>query len=247
VGGSGPQESGGETGPVKEGLARLYAVPRRVIFPAVRYLDVTVRLLPRDEKFFDLFTAVATFTVEAARLQQDLLRADSTRRVVLVDQIKRLEHQADQVTHEVVTRLDRVFITPLDREDIHELASRLDDVIDLIDGTARRLLIFHAGASPDGALVIADVIVRATEQLQVAVAALEKNKGRTVLDACVQVKRLEEEGDSLYHEWLGRLFEGQPDALQVIKWKEIYDNLEKTLDYIEDAGNVLESISIKHA
>ena len=80
-----------------------------------------------------------------------------------------------------------------------------------------------------------------------AVAALEKNKDGTVLDACVQVKRLEEEGDSLYHEWLGRLFEGQPDALTVIKWKEIYDNLEKTLDDIEDAGNVLESISIKHA
>jgi uncharacterized protein Yka (UPF0111/DUF47 family) len=81
----------------------------------------------------------------------------------------------------------------------------------------------------------------------VAVQSLEKNKAGVVLEACVQVKRLEEEGDSLYHEWLGRLFEGQPDALQVIKWKEIYDNLEKTLDNIEDAGNVLESISIKHA
>jgi uncharacterized protein len=240
-------ESGGETGPVKEGPSRLCAASARVIFPAVRNLDVTVRLLPRDEKFFDLFIAVATFTVEAARLQRDLLRSETNRRGVIVDQIKRLEHQADQVTHDVVTRLDRVFITPLDREDIHELASRLDDVIDLIDGTARRLLIFHAGAAPDGALVIADVIVRATEQLQVAVASLEKNKGGTVLDACVQVKRLEEEGDSLYHEWLGRLFEGQPEALQVIKWKEIYDNLEKTLDYIEDASNVLESISIKHA
>ena len=227
--------------------ARLCAVPGRVIFPADRYLDVTVRLLPRDEKFFDLFTAVATFTVEAARLQQDLLRAESNRRGVIVDQIKRLEHQADQVTHDVVSRLDRVFITPLDREDIHELASRLDDVMDLVDGTARRLLIFHAGLAPEGATLIADVIARATVQLQVAVAALEKNTGRTVLDACVQVKRLEEEGDSLYHEWVGRLFEGQPDALQVIKWKEIYDNLEKTLDYIEDAGNVLESISIKHA
>src|SRR3954452_19777197 len=173
---------------------RLEAVraPFRRYLPAVRHLDATVRLLPRDEKFFDLFTAVATLTVEAARLQQDLLRADSGRRGVLVDQIKRLEHQADQVTHDVVSRLDRVFITPLDREDIHELASRLDDVMDLIDGTARRLLIFHAGASPDGALVIADVIVRATEQLQVAVKSLEENKGGTVLQACVQVKRLEE-------------------------------------------------------
>ena len=80
-----------------------------------------------------------------------------------------------------------------------------------------------------------------------AVAALEKNKNGTVLNACVQIKRLEEEGDTLYHEWLGRLFEGSPDALTVIKWKEIYDNLEKTLDDVENAGNVLESISIKHA
>jgi uncharacterized protein Yka (UPF0111/DUF47 family) len=106
---------------------------------------------------------------------------------------------------------------------------------------------FRAGAAPEGALLIADVIARASVQLQVAVGALEKNKAGVVLEACVQVKRLEEDGDSLYHEWLGRLFEGSPDALTVIKWKEIYDNLEKTLDYIEDAGNVLESISIKHA
>jgi predicted phosphate transport protein (TIGR00153 family) len=206
-----------------------------------------VRLLPRDEKFFDLFTAVATFTVEAAGLQQDLLKVDGNRRGAIVDQIKRLEHQADQVTHDVVTRLDRDFITPLDREDIHMLASRLDDVIDLIDGTARRLQMFRAGEAPEGAILIAEVIGRAAVQLQVAVGALEKNKGGVVLAACVQVKRLEEEGDSLYHEWLGRLFEGSPDALKVIKWKEIYDNLEKTLDYIEDASNVLESISIKHA
>lgn len=206
-----------------------------------------MRLLPRDEKFFDLFTAVAAFTVEAATLLQELLRADARRRTAIMDQIKRLEHQADQVTHDVVTRLDRVFITPLDREDIHLLASRLDDVIDLIDGTARRMLMFHAGQAPEGAVLIADVIGRAVVQLQAGVGALEKNKGGEVLAACVQVKRLEEEGDSLYHEWLGRLFEGQPDPLDVIKWKEIYDNLEKTLDFIEDAANVLESISIKHA
>jgi len=206
-----------------------------------------MRLLPRDEKFFDLFTAVAALNVEAAGDMRDLLRAEGHQRGAIVDQIKRLEHMADQVTHDVVTRLDRVFITPLDREDIHLLASRLDDIIDLIDGTARRLQIFHAGQAPQGAILIAEVIVRAVGQLQAAVQALEKNKGGTVLEACIQVKRLEEEGDSLYHEWLGRLFEGSPDALTVMKWKEIYDNLEKTLDTIEDASNVLESISIKHA
>jgi predicted phosphate transport protein (TIGR00153 family) len=206
-----------------------------------------MRLLPRDEKFFDLFTSVASFSVEAAKLQLDLLRADPIRRHAIVDAIKRLEHQADEITHEVVTRLDRVFITPLDREDIHLLASRLDDVVDLIDGAAHRVEMYHAGTAPPGAILLAEVVVRATQALLVAVQSLEKNKNRTVLDACEQVKRLEEEGDSVYHEWVAKLFEGSPDPLDLIKWKEIYDTMENTLDHMEDVGNVLESISIKHA
>src|SRR5919108_4424804 len=124
-----------------------------------------MRLLPRDEKFFDLFTSVAAFTVEAARLLRELLRGDAARRGAVVDQIKRLEHQADQVTHDVVTRLDRVFITPLDREDIHLLASRLDDVVDLIDGAAHRVQMYRAGEAPPGAVLMADVVLRGTEQL----------------------------------------------------------------------------------
>jgi predicted phosphate transport protein (TIGR00153 family) len=206
-----------------------------------------MRLLPRDEKFFSLFTSVASLSVEAAKLQLDLLKADGLHRPAIVDAIKRLEHEADQITLEVVTRLDRVFITPLDREDIHLLASRLDDVVDLIDGAAHRVQLYRAGEAPAGAILLAEVICRATQALEVAVRSLEKNKDRMVLDACAEVKRLEEEGDSLYHEWVAKLFEGTPDALMVIKWKEIYDTLEKTLDHMEDAGNVLESISIKHA
>ena len=206
-----------------------------------------MRLLPRDEKFFDLFISVAALSVEAAKLQLDLLRAESVRRGPIVDAIKRLEHEADQITHEVVTRLDRVFITPLDREDIHLLASRLDDVVDLIDGAAHRVQMYRAGAAPEGAVLLGDVVVRGTQELLIAVQSLEKNKDRSVLEACARVKRLEEEGDSLYHEWVARLFDGSPDPLMVIKWKEIYDTLEKTLDHMEDAGNVLESISIKHA
>ena len=206
-----------------------------------------MRLLPRDETFFDLFTSVASLSVDAAKLQLDLLRSDSLRRPAIVDAIKRLEHEADQITLEVVTRLDRVFITPLDREDIHLLASRLDDVVDLIDGAAHRVEMYHAGDAPPGAVLLAEVVVRATQALLVAVQSLEKNKNRTVLDACEQVKRLEEEGDSIYHEWVAKLFDGSPDPLVVIKWKEIYDTMENTLDHMEDVGNVLESISIKHA
>jgi predicted phosphate transport protein (TIGR00153 family) len=206
-----------------------------------------MRLLPRDEKFFDLFTSVASLSVEAAKLQLELLKADPLRRPALVDAIKRLEHQADEMTHEVVTRLDRVFVTPLDREDIHLLASSLDDVMDLIDGTAHRVQMYHAGEAPTGVILLADVVLRATQQLLVAVQSLEKNKSGSVLHAVSQVKRLEEEGDSVYHEWVARLFDGSPDPLLVIKWKEIYDTLENTLDDMEDVGNVLESISIKHA
>ena len=205
-----------------------------------------MRLLPRDERFFDLFTAVAERAVEAASLLHELLTAGVNHRLHLAESIKRLEHEADEVTHEVVTRLDRTFITPLDREDIHVLASRLDDVIDHIDGLARRSQIFHVGEAPTGAVLLADVVKRITEQLLIAVKELPQNKKGKVLPACIAVKRLEEEGDSLYHEWLGKLFEGSPDPLTVIKWKELYDNLEKTLDRAEDAANVLESISIKH-
>jgi uncharacterized protein Yka (UPF0111/DUF47 family) len=109
------------------------------------------------------------------------------------------------------------------------------------------VLIFHTAEAPEGAVLLTQVIGKAVTELQAGVGALEKNKSGKVLAACVQVKRMEEEGDLLYHEWLGRLFDGQPDPLEVIKWKELYDNLEDTLDTIEDAANVLESISIKHA
>ena len=206
-----------------------------------------MRLLPRDEKFFVLFVGVAELNVEAAQLLKQLVVAEANQRRPIVDSIKRLEHQADQITHEVVGRLDRTFITPLDREDIHMLASRLDDVMDLMDGTARRIQMFHAGKAPDGAALLSDVIVRVNAELLTAVRALEKDRTGVVLESCKKVKGLEEEGDSLYHEWVGRLFQGEPDPLQVIKWMQIYENLERTLDQAEDVSNVLESVFIKHA
>jgi predicted phosphate transport protein (TIGR00153 family) len=193
---------------------------------------MALQLLPRDERFFDLFTALATTAVSGARN--------------LVETIKRLEHDADDVTHAIVTRLDRTFITPFDPEDIHELASRLDDIMDRIDSTARRARIFRIGEVPEGALLLCDAIHRTTTQVLVAVEALKDGPSATVLAACREIKRLEEEGDAMYYLWLGRLFEDHHDALSVIKWKELYDTLEKTLDSAEDAANVLESVTIKH-
>jgi len=206
-----------------------------------------VRLLPRDGRFFDLFTAVASLNLEAAKHLKELFTAGEDNRAYRVDSIKRLEREADGLTLELVTRLDKTFITPLDREDIHMLASRLDDVLDGIDGIARRTVIFRTEDPPQGVLILSEVMVRTTEQLLSAVQVLEKQKAPVVIRACGEVKKLEEEGDAVYGEWLGRLFDEEKDPVTLMKWKEIYDTLEKTLDKAEDVANVLESVAIKHS
>jgi predicted phosphate transport protein (TIGR00153 family) len=203
-----------------------------------------VRLLPREEEFFDLFVGVADRNKEAAKLLRALFESPAERRVAPIEAIKRLEHEADQITHEVVNRLDRTFITPLDREDIYQLASDLDDVMDVMDGTARRAQIFRVGDAPAGVRQLVDVIERMVGVLAEGVGALKK--GGDVMTACVEAKNLEEEGDAIYHEALGKLFDTERNAIELIKWKEIYDNLERTLDQAEDVANVLESITLKH-
>jgi len=205
---------------------------------------VALHLLPREEEFFDLFVEVAKRNSEAAVRLRELFDAPADRRTVIVEAIKRLEHECDQITHEVVNRLDRTFITPLDREDIHKLASDLDDVMDTIDGTARRAQIFRLGDAPKGVRQLAEVIGRMTGVLGEAVGRLKK--GDEVMKYCIEAKKLEEEGDVIYHEALGQLFDKETNAIELVKWKEIYDNLERTLDEAEDVANVVESIALKH-
>ena len=204
-----------------------------------------IHFMPREEEFFDLFVQVAKRTTEAAGRLRELFDAPPERRTPIVEAIKRLEHECDQVTHEVVNRLDRTFITPLDREDIHQLISDLDDVMDVIDGTARRAQIFRLGTAPAGIKLLAEMIAKITAVNEQAVSRLKK--GDDVMKYCVEAKSLEEEGDALYHEALGHLFEKEKDAIELVKWKEIYDNLERTLDEAEDVANVVESIALKHA
>ncbi len=204
-----------------------------------------IRFLPREEEFFDLFVAVATRCVEAASLLQELLTGRPERGAYCAEAIKRLENEADGVTHEVVNRLDRTFITPIDREDIHLLASDLDDVIDRIDGTARRAQIFRLGRAPEGIAELCDVMRRITSEISTAVGKLRGKDD--VMRHCIEAKRLEEEGDAVYHRMLGQLFDREKDPIAIIKWKEIYDNLETTIDEAEDVANDIESIVLKHA
>jgi predicted phosphate transport protein (TIGR00153 family) len=202
------------------------------------------RLIPRDEQFFDLFNQLAEHLKTSAQLL-DQLFSQPERTTELVGKIKDVEHLADVLTHSINTRIDKSFITPIDREDIHLLASRLDDVIDRLDGTARRVVMLHINEVREPAKQMAHVICSAADLIAKAVVSIKRPK--EVSEYATRIKQLEEEGDALYHAAVGELFDGQPDPLTVIKWKELYDKLEEALDECEDVSNVLESIALKNS
>jgi predicted phosphate transport protein (TIGR00153 family) len=203
-----------------------------------------VRLIPRDEAFFDMFAQLAARLTETARLIGQLF-AEPERLAAHTAAIKKVEHQADNLTHDVISRIDKSFVTPIDREDIHLLATTLDDVIDLLDGAARRAEMYHVRETREPARQLCVVLVHAADCIEAAVGAIRKS--RVVAERSREIKRLEEEGDAIYHAAIGDLFAGTPDAIEVIKWKDIYDKLEDAIDRCEDVANVLESISLKHA
>ena len=201
------------------------------------------RLIPRDEEFFNMFSELARRLTASAGLLHELF-SDPRALDAKVTAIKTIEHEADTLTHDVITRIDRTFVTPIDREDIHLLASRLDDVIDLIDGTARRAQMFKVTEKHDAAVRLCAILMKMGEAIEGAVKNVKKPT--LVVERGVQVKRLEEEGDQIYHEAIGALFSGSPDPLHVIKWKELIDKIEGALDQCEDVANTLESIALKN-
>ena len=202
------------------------------------------RLIPRDEQFFDLFNQLAEHLKTAAGLV-DQLFANPERTTELVRMIKDVEHQADVLTHSINVRIDKSFITPIDREDIHLLASRLDDVIDRLDGTARRVVMLHINEVREPAKQMAHVVCQASELIAKAVIAIKRPS--EVSEYASRIKQLEEEGDALYHDAVGALFAGTPDPLEVIRWKEVYETLEIAIDQCMGVANAVHSISIKNS
>jgi predicted phosphate transport protein (TIGR00153 family) len=203
-----------------------------------------VRLIPRDDEFFNMFAELANRLTASAKLLHQLF-SDPARIDEFVAAIKKVEHEADNLTHEVIARINKTFVTPIDREDIHLLTSRLDDVIDLIDGIARRAAMFHIKETKPPAIRLAEVLLKAADAIEAAVGSMKKPA--VVAELSAELKRLEEEGDAIYHQSVGELFLGTPDPIEVIKWKELYDTLEDAIDHSEDVANVLESISLKNA
>ena len=203
-----------------------------------------MRLIPRDEAFFDMFEQLAERISASAKLLRRLF-SEPGMSEALVSNIKTLEHEADELTREIISRIDQTFVTPIDREDIHLLTTNLDDVIDLLDGAARRTEMYHLKDSREPAIRMCDVLVNSADHIYKGVRLVRKAK--LVAEHARSVKLLEEEGDAIYREAMQELFAGSPDPMEVIKWKDVYDKLEDAIDRCEDVANVLESIALKHS
>ncbi len=203
-----------------------------------------LRLIPRETKFFDLFAELSAAMKEGALLLRNILEnpCDLERRV---EQVQAIEHRGDNATHAIITKLNQTFITPFDREDIHRLASSLDDVLDFVNAAATRLVVYKIPQPPPVSTELAEIIVLQTEELAQAVSLLEKANG--VLKHCEEINRLENQADQVSRRAIGALFEHEKDPIHLIKMKELYEVLEVATDKAEDAANVLEAIVVKSA
>jgi predicted phosphate transport protein (TIGR00153 family) len=203
-------------------------------------------ILPREEDFFGFFERHASLTVEGAKEMRRLIGGGVDVRA-LASRIKEIEHETDVITHACVEKLHKTFITPLDRDAIYQLITRMDDIMDYIEDAAAALMLYELTEMTEPARALADVLVRSTEQVALAVAGLKDVKRPvTILEACIEVNRLENEGDEILRRALADLFRGAKDPLLVLKWKEIYEALENATDRCEDVANVIEGVVLEH-
>jgi hypothetical protein len=201
-------------------------------------------LIPREERFFQEFVGLAEQIRSGARMLKQMLASDPPD-MSRADEIKEIEHVCDERTHAIIERLNRTFVTPLDREDIHSLAISLDDVMDAIDAAAAVTRLYKITKVRAGARHLAAIIVDATDRIAEALIALEKRQG--VLELAARVNQLEREADRVHQDAIVALFDEERDPITVIKWKEVFDFLEAATDRCEDVGNLLEGVIVKHA
>jgi len=200
--------------------------------------------MPRDEGFFDLFDKASQNVVEAGRCLKELM-GQYEDHLTQIQHIKDLEHKGDGFTHDIVFKLNKSFITPLDREDIHALASVLDDILDEIDAVAELFMIFKIDRPTATALRLSQILHDAAIEVGKGIELIRDQKWE-VGDCAIKVNSLENEADQVSREAISKLFVEEPDPKTVMKWKEIYENFEMGTDSCEDAVNVLERIALKH-
>jgi len=204
-------------------------------------------LFPHSTDFYDLFERSAAKAVEGAQLLEALIKSfDDVS--LKAKRIKDVEHEGDLITHETIEKLNKTFVTPLDREDIHSLISSLDDILDFIEATSERLSLYNVKDIRPDAAILVDILVQSTREVQRAVGMLRHLKGGdSVLKHCTEIDRLENESDFASRSAIAKLFEPNANPLDVIKWKEIYDCIENAVDRCEDAANVIEGIVLKNS
>ena len=205
------------------------------------------RLIPREAKFYDMFEKSAANLVVAAGKLVDLFNdyQDVQKKVKV---IKDLEHEGDTITHEIMKNLHSTFVTPIDREDIALLAHCLDDVMDFIDAAARTAYLYHITQPTPRARELAQIILNVTYRLNEVMPLMRRSDCfKKVLEQCVAINSLENEADDVLHAALAELFDNSTDALEIIKWREIYDHLESATDRGEDVANTLEAVVLKNA
>jgi predicted phosphate transport protein (TIGR00153 family) len=201
--------------------------------------------LPKDEGFLAIFDQATQNIVEAVKLFCQLLE-DGGDRPGQVEQLKALEHQGDRYTHQTLAKLNTSFITPFDREDIHALATKLDDILDAVDATGHRLLLYGVASVPARLKELAQLLLASAEEVQKAVLLLhDPRRQEEALQRCVEINRLENEADQLHRQALADLFAHATDAVEVIKLKDLYAFLEEATDRCEDVANIVETIVIK--
>jgi uncharacterized protein len=203
-------------------------------------------LLPKDTIFFDLFENMSERVVASAKHLQRLAR-EFPKIDGAIQMIRNEEHEADNLAHAALDRLDRTFITPFDREDIHELVGNLDDIVDAIDALSKRIPLFHIKAIEPAFMKQTEILVAATEAVNEAVHRLRKTRKLSQLsDKLIEIHHHESVGDDNHHAAMSELFSGHIDALEVMKWKELYDYIENAIDGCEDVGNTLERLVLKN-
>ncbi|MFC1990974.1 DUF47 domain-containing protein [Chloroflexota bacterium] len=203
--------------------------------------------LPREDKFFGLFEESARNIVKAARALRDVV---DTWQLVgsRIAEITELEHEGDTITHQIVAQLHRTFVTPFDREDIASLAHSMDDVIDFIHAAADAMFIYKIDSPTQRAKELTDIILQGAEEMEKAVSGLRKRSElKRILKHCVEINRLENMADRVFRAAMAELFDDAVDVTQVIKWREIYEQMEAATDRCEDVANVLEGVALKHA
>ena len=205
-------------------------------------------LLPRDDKFLNYFEQAADNLKKAGELYVSLAKVNSRAELIaLRDEIKRLEHVGDELTHKIFEELNLSFITPFDREDIYELTKGIDDVVDLIDHVADLLLLYQIDKiEPDTALLLS-VVSRAIGEIHLSIRMLRKMDYETLREHIVRVHEMENEGDRLYRLFMGKLFAEQKDAIILLKYNSLYNEMEHAIDKCEDLMNSLEAIMLKNA